>query len=150
NPSIAPLFGAQIYRRAATLELDLDIKQQYEDHADQFDTHAMSIIDRCFDHDEHFAVDLLKRPAVAFNDVYPLKLARKATCKSFLASKCVQKYLDHQWFGNINYKRKAITFRVFLCSLFFPLIPIFSIFLPYVQKHKNVSEKLKRNYKYIE
>ncbi|CAF4288157.1 unnamed protein product, partial [Rotaria sp. Silwood2] len=111
NPSIAPLFGAQIYRRAAILELDLDIKQQYEDHADQFDTHAMSIIDRCFDHDEHFAVDLLKRPAVAFNNVYPLQLARKATCKSFLASKCVQKYLDHQWFGCINYKRKAISFR---------------------------------------
>ncbi|CAF4667214.1 unnamed protein product, partial [Rotaria sp. Silwood2] len=41
-------------------------------------------------------------------------------------------------FGNINYKRKAITFRVFLCSLFFPLIPIFSIFLPSVQKHKNI------------
>ncbi|CAF4342329.1 unnamed protein product, partial [Rotaria sordida] len=65
NSSIAPLFGALIYRRAANLELDVDIKQQYEENADQFDTHAMSIIDRCFDNDERFAVDLLKRPAVA-------------------------------------------------------------------------------------
>ncbi|CAF1207939.1 unnamed protein product [Rotaria sp. Silwood1] len=144
NSSMAPLFAAQIYRRAARLELESDIKQQYEDYADQFDSHAMSIIDRCFDNDEEFAVDILKYPAVAFYDVYPLQLARKANCELFLASKCVQKYLDHQWFGCINYKRKAIDFRVFLCSLFFPLIPIFCIFLPYVQKHKNVLKMIRR------
>ncbi len=33
NPSIAPLFGAQIYRRAARLTLDSDTKQQYEENA---------------------------------------------------------------------------------------------------------------------
>ncbi|CAF3929782.1 unnamed protein product [Rotaria sp. Silwood2] len=138
NPSIAPLFGAHIYRRAARLTADLDIQQQYEENADQFDIHAMSIIDRCLDNDENFAVDLLKHSAVAFNHIDPLLLARKADCRSFLASKCVQRYLDNKWFGYINYKRKAINFRIFLCSLFFPLIPIFCIFLPYVQKHKNI------------
>ncbi|CAF4937544.1 unnamed protein product, partial [Rotaria sp. Silwood1] len=138
NSSVAPLFGALIYRRAANLELDVDIKQQYKENANQFDTHAMSIIDRCLDNDENFAINLLKHPAVAFNDIYPLQLARKVNCKSFLASKCVQKYLDHQWFGCINYKRTAINFRVFLCSLFFPLFPIFCIFLPYTQKRKKM------------
>ncbi|CAF3607748.1 unnamed protein product [Rotaria sp. Silwood1] len=98
NSSVAPLFGALIYRRAANLELDVDIKQQYKENANQFDTHAMSIIDRCLDNDENFAINLLKHPAVAFNDIYPLQLARKVNCKSFLASKCVQKYLDHQCF----------------------------------------------------
>ncbi|CAF5014336.1 unnamed protein product, partial [Rotaria sp. Silwood1] len=138
NSSVAPLFGALIYRRAANLELDVDIKQQYKENANQFDTHAMSIIDRCLDNDENFAINLLKHPAVAFYDIYPLQLARKVNCKSFLASKCVQKYLDHQWFGCINYKRTAINFRVFLCSLFFPLFPIFCIFLPYTQKRKKM------------
>jgi hypothetical protein len=57
----------------------------------------MSIIDRCFDNDENFAVDLLKQPAVAFNNVQPLKLAEQAECQEFLASKCVQKHLDHKW-----------------------------------------------------
>ncbi|CAF4050025.1 unnamed protein product [Rotaria sordida] len=138
NSSVAPLFGALIYRHAASLELDIDIKQQYEENAEQFDIHAMSIIDQCFDNDENFAIDLLKQPAVAFNEIYPLQLARKVNCKSFLASKCVQKYLDHQWFGCINYKRTAINFRVFLCSLFFPLFPIFCIFLPYTQERKKM------------
>ncbi|CAF3928997.1 unnamed protein product [Rotaria sordida] len=73
----------------------------------------MSIIDQCFDNNENFAFDLLKQPAVAFNDIYPLQVARKINCKSFLASQCVQKYLDHQWFGCINYKRTAINFRIF-------------------------------------
>jgi hypothetical protein len=57
----------------------------------------MSIIDRCFDNDENFAVDILKRPSDAFNKVDPLQLARKANCRSFLASKCVQRYLDNEW-----------------------------------------------------
>ncbi len=57
----------------------------------------MSIIDRCFDNDENFGVDLLKRKAVAFNDVKPLQIAQKANCRAFLASKCVQRYLDNKW-----------------------------------------------------
>jgi hypothetical protein len=57
----------------------------------------MSIIDRCFDNDENFAVDLLKQPAIAFYDAEPLILAEQAECQAFLASKCVQTYLDHKW-----------------------------------------------------
>jgi hypothetical protein len=57
----------------------------------------MSIIDRCFDNDENFAVDIIKRPAAAFEDSYPLEIARKSNCKAFLASKCVQGYLDNEW-----------------------------------------------------
>ena len=57
----------------------------------------MSIIDRCFDNDENFAVDIIKRPSDVFNKVKPLYIARKADCRSFLASKCVQRYLDNQW-----------------------------------------------------
>ncbi len=64
----------------------------------QFDLHAMSIIDRCFDNDENFAVDILKRPAAPFNNVDPLYLAQKSDCRTFLASKCVQRYLDNEWY----------------------------------------------------
>lgn len=40
----------------------------------------MSIIDRCFNNDESFAVDLLKQPAIMFDNVQPLKLAEEARC----------------------------------------------------------------------
>jgi hypothetical protein len=63
----------------------------------QFDLHSMSIIDRCFDNDEDFAVHIIRRPAAAFENVYPLKLAKKSNCRAFLASKCVQRYLDNEW-----------------------------------------------------
>ncbi|UJR12701.1 hypothetical protein I4U23_016875 [Adineta vaga] len=138
NSSIAPLFGAQIYRRAVHLTLDFDTKQQYIENANQFDTYATSIIDRCFDNDEEFAVDMLKRPSNVFYGTTPLHLALKGNCRSFIASKCVQKYVNNEWFGYINYKRQAIHFRVFLCSLFLPLLPIFCFFLPYVQKRKRL------------
>lgn len=97
----------------------------------QLDKYAMSIIDRCFHNDESFAVDLLKQPAVAFDNVQPLVLAEEAECRSFLASECVQRYLDHKWsthfsnklvhsifffrcfrFGHINYKILTIHLRV--------------------------------------
>ena len=57
----------------------------------------MSIIDRCFNNDESFAVDLLKQPAMMFDNVQPLELAEEARCRRFLASECVQRYLDHKW-----------------------------------------------------
>ena len=84
----------------------------YSTLCSQFDAYAMAIIDRCFENDVYFAVDLLKQPAVAFANADPLQLAEEANCRAFLASKCVQTHLDNKWFGNINYKRPAITFRV--------------------------------------
>ena len=62
-----------------------------------FDAHAASIIDRCFDNDENFAVDIVKRPAASFYDIHPLQLAQKSDSRSFLASKCVQRHLDNTW-----------------------------------------------------
>ncbi len=63
----------------------------------QFDHYAMSIIDQCFDSDEQFAVGLLKENAAAFDNLDPLKVAQEADCRIFLASKCVQRYLDNNW-----------------------------------------------------
>lgn len=63
----------------------------------RFDIHAATIIDRCFDNDENFAVDIVKRPAVSLYDVHPLQLAQKSDSRMFLASKCVQRHLDNTW-----------------------------------------------------
>jgi len=64
----------------------------------KLDKYAASIIDRCFDVDRDFAVGLLNRPAVAFYNENPLKLALKADCRAFLASRCVQRHLDNEWY----------------------------------------------------
>ncbi|CAF0797093.1 unnamed protein product [Didymodactylos carnosus] len=138
NQSIAPLVGAKIYRVAAKTTLDSQEQTTYEDYAKQFDTYSKALIDKCFDNDENFAVDIVKRKAVALFNYDPRRLAKDAGCRSFLASRCVQRYLDNKWYGNINYKRRWITFRIFLVALFLPLLPFFSVFLPYVQKHKKI------------
>ncbi len=62
-----------------------------------FDTYARSIIDRCFDHDDDFSITLLKQPAVSFDNIKPLEVAEQAKCRTFLASKCVQKHVNQQW-----------------------------------------------------
>ena len=91
----------------------------------------MSIISRCFQSDEHFAVELLKTKASSYDQIQPLELAEQASCRVFLSSKAVQRSLDHQWsylllvlldncslgvrfsrFGRINSKRRAIHLRV--------------------------------------
>ena len=63
----------------------------------KFDKYAAAIIDRCFNVNKDFAVNLLRRPAAAFYNPYPLDLALKADCRAFLASKCVQRHLDNEW-----------------------------------------------------
>ncbi|CAF4141881.1 unnamed protein product, partial [Rotaria sp. Silwood1] len=67
----------------------------------KLDKYAASIIDRCFENDRDFAINILARPAAAFYNVYPLKLALQANCRAFLASKCVQKHLDNEWYALI-------------------------------------------------
>ncbi|CAF0941798.1 unnamed protein product [Adineta steineri] len=136
NQSVAPLIAAKIYRLASTIARHSESKARYKNNALQFEIYAKSIIDRCFDNDEYFALDLLKQPAVAFHNIVPLYLAEQTKCRAFLASKCVQKYLEQKWFGHINYKRQGIHFKIFLCALFLPLFPLFSVFLPYVHEHQ--------------
>ncbi|CAF3116093.1 unnamed protein product [Rotaria socialis] len=148
NQTMAPLIAAYIYTLAATMAVHAQAKEHYIKMASQFDVFAKSIIDQCFANDVFFGVNILKQPAVAFNNLQLLSVAQRAECQSFLASDCVQKYLDHKWFGNINYKRQAIYFRVFLCSIIFPLIPIFAVFLPYVHEHREIVRSNKNQSKY--
>ncbi len=68
----------------------------------KLDKYAAAIIDRCFENDRDFAINILRRPAVEFYDVNPLVLALKANGRAFLASKCVQKYLDNKWYVLIH------------------------------------------------
>ena len=110
---MAALIGAGIYRLAAQMAIHSETREKYEKNAEyislfhlceyyskhfsEFDQYAMSIIDQCFDTDELFGVQLLKENATAFAHVEPLKVAQEADCRAFLASKCVQRYLDNQW-----------------------------------------------------
>ena len=110
-----------------------DPKTSADPFVSQLDKYTASIIDRCFENDRDFAVNIIRKPAIAFYNVLPLKLALKANSRAFLACKCVQKYLDNEWydfvvererlnrerfsisilrFGNINYKRQKINLRV--------------------------------------
>ncbi|CAF0772753.1 unnamed protein product [Adineta ricciae] len=143
NPATSPLLAATIYRYALTMPLHTAKKQRYRDNATEFDKYATAIIDQCFHTDEDFAVDLLNQPAAAFDNVKPLQLAEEASCQTFLASECVQKYLDETWYGHINYKRRAINMRILLCTFFLPLLPLFSVFLPYVRKRQQIRNELK-------
>ena len=72
----------------------------------EFDKDSMLIIDRCFQIDETFAVDLLKEPLQTFDRLDPLELAEKANCRSFLASKTVQKSLDQKWFSIVEFSTR--------------------------------------------
>ena len=65
-----------------------------------FDQFAAAIIDRCYENDRNFSLHLVRRPAVSFYNAYPLKLALKADCRSFLASNCVQHHLDDEWWAS--------------------------------------------------
>lgn len=69
------------------------------------------MIDRCFESDRDFAINILRRPAIAFYNIHPLKLAVRANCRAFLASHCVQKYLDNEWYVFIHVKFHELILR---------------------------------------
>ncbi|CAF3685159.1 unnamed protein product, partial [Adineta steineri] len=96
NQFFSPLIAAQIYRQACSMALHSATRERYENNAIQFDKYATEIIDQCFLSDENFAVNLLKQSAIGFDNIDPLHVAKEASCQSFLASDCVQRYLDHK------------------------------------------------------
>jgi hypothetical protein len=64
--------------------------------------HAAEIIDKCFTQHEEFALQVLTTKSKLYFDYSPLELGTETNSRSFLASKCVQKYLGKLWYGDIN------------------------------------------------
>jgi hypothetical protein len=62
-----------------------------------FDKRAAEIIDECFVKDEEFALDIIKKGALSFQNMDTLQVAGDGDCRLFLASKSVQKCLDNKW-----------------------------------------------------
>ncbi|CAF1353909.1 unnamed protein product [Rotaria sordida] len=106
------LLGAYIYRHATRLKLNTDMQEQYHKHANQLEEIAVSIIDMSYEYDKFFTLSLLEHEVDTFNHMTLLKFAETVQCKSFLASRCVQRYLQKIWYGNIDYTRKYIDLRV--------------------------------------
>ncbi|CAF4990223.1 unnamed protein product [Rotaria sp. Silwood1] len=88
------LLGAYIYRYATQLKINTDMQEQYHKHANQLEDIAVSIIDMSYEYDKCFTLSLLKHSVDAFNHMTLLELAETVECKSFLASRCVQRHLQ--------------------------------------------------------
>ncbi|CAF1383369.1 unnamed protein product [Rotaria sordida] len=118
------------------------MQEQYHKHANQLEEIAVSIIDMSYEYDKFFTLSLLEHEVDTFNHMTLLKFAETVQCKSFLASRCVQRYLQKIWYGNIDYTRKYIDLRIIACTLSIPLIPIFFWTLRYVEKNNHVNIKI--------
>ncbi|CAF0956491.1 unnamed protein product [Didymodactylos carnosus] len=103
NPIVTLLFISKIYRTASrTPRLKSEKKTEYKQKEKDFAQHAAAIVDRCFDVDEKFALELIRIPSKDLFNRTPLKLAQEINSRAFISTKTVQKYVDEQWYGNIN------------------------------------------------
>ena len=68
----------------------------------EFGVHAARIIDKCFDEQEKFALQVLTTKSKLYFGYSALQLAEETNSRSFLATNCVQKHLDGLWYGDID------------------------------------------------
>jgi hypothetical protein len=68
----------------------------------EFDQQAARIIDKCFTQNEQLALQILTTKSKLYFGYSPLTLATEANSRSFLATNCVQKYLDRLWYGRLD------------------------------------------------
>jgi hypothetical protein len=80
----------------------LSIIAYFIEYNRKFDVHAAQIIDKCFAQNEKFALQVLTTKSKLYFDYSPLELAKETDSRAFLATKCVQKYLDRLWYGDID------------------------------------------------
>ncbi|CAF1348429.1 unnamed protein product, partial [Didymodactylos carnosus] len=126
NTIAAALFACKIY------QIDEHHPNNFDEQKEKkFDIHAAKIIDKCFDEDEDFSLEILTTKS-NFNYT-PLELAKQINSRPFIETKCFQKYLDFQWYGSTNYKH-TLKFGFQLLLLWvFPLLvltPIGNQILP--------------------
>ncbi|CAF4040031.1 unnamed protein product, partial [Rotaria sordida] len=114
NSIVAALLASKIYQTAAEKTNKPEKKKDYLQKEKDFDEHAAGIIEKCFQKDEEFAVSILTENSQRYFNYSPLQLAKESNSRSFLATKCVQKYLDKKWFGTIDNHRHSMFWNVVL------------------------------------
>ncbi|CAF1186544.1 unnamed protein product [Rotaria sp. Silwood1] len=127
NATVAALLASKIYHRAAMFNRTPEERLGFVEKAKEFDKHASVIIDMCFDENNEFALDILKKRSPLFFEKYPLEIAKDIESRTFLATKTVQRYLDQQWYGQLNeYDRNKfwIGSLIFIMCCIPILIPI--------------------------
>ncbi|CAF4396515.1 unnamed protein product [Rotaria socialis] len=150
NTIVAAMLACKIYQTAARSINESEKKAEYESKESEFDDHAAGIINKCFEKDEEFAVTILTSTSKQYFYYSPLQLAKESNGRKFLATKCMHKYLDKQWFGNINkhqYSSVWITILICILCIFPPLIPLIAwkSNILELRKEDNLSFNIKDN-----
>ncbi|CAF1047005.1 unnamed protein product, partial [Rotaria magnacalcarata] len=106
---------------------------------------ADGIIDQCFAEDRRLAIGIIENNAVAFYNYKPLKIAKRADCKAFLASDTIDEYLSHRWYDEFDRQYQPLNMHisvwVFLASVFLPLLPIVAVLWPPIYKKSSTKSK---------
>ncbi|CAF3676523.1 unnamed protein product [Rotaria socialis] len=119
NTIVAAMLACKIYQTAARSINESEKKAEYESKESEFDDHAAGIINKCFEKDEEFAVTILTSTSKQYFYYSPLQLAKESNGRKFLATKCMHKYLDKQWFGNINKHQYSSVWITILFRLYY-------------------------------
>ncbi|CAF3895452.1 unnamed protein product [Rotaria magnacalcarata] len=111
----------------------------------EFDKYSKGIIDQCFAEDRRLAIGIIENNAVAFYNYKPLKIAKRADCKAFLASDTIDEYLSHRWYDEFDRQYQPLNMHisvwVFLASVFLPLLPIVAVLWPPIYKKSSTKSK---------
>ncbi|CAF2170894.1 unnamed protein product [Rotaria magnacalcarata] len=111
----------------------------------EFDKYSKGIIDQCFAEDRRLAIGIIENNAVAFYNYKPLKIAKRADCKAFLASDTIDEYLSHRWYDEFDRRYQPLNIHisvwVFLASVFLPLLPIVAVLWPPIYKKSSTKSK---------
>ncbi|CAF1555116.1 unnamed protein product [Rotaria sordida] len=102
NPIVAALLASKIHNKAAELVDDRELQRKHLEKKEEFDIHAVQIIDKCFSQDENFALQLLTTQSDLYFGYSSLKLAEETNNRSFLATRCVQAHANRLWYGHID------------------------------------------------
>ncbi|CAF4059194.1 unnamed protein product [Rotaria magnacalcarata] len=124
---------------------DLKIEQLEPEQLKMFCARILGIIDQCFAEDRRLAIGIIENNAVAFYNYKPLKIAKRADCKAFLASDTIDEYLSHRWYDEFDRRYQPLNIHisvwVFLASVFLPLLPIVAVLWPPIYKKSSTKSK---------
>ncbi|CAF4377045.1 unnamed protein product [Rotaria sp. Silwood2] len=98
----AALIATTIFKKYSNSSDTVDLKSKFLTQSLEFETYAAILIDKCYEHNEKRACELLLRQIPLFGNVTCMQVAISSENKKLLKTACFDQTLNHIWYNKLS------------------------------------------------
>ncbi|CAF0984122.1 unnamed protein product [Adineta steineri] len=136
----AALIASAIFKQYSKLSLTVNLKEKFQNQADDFGKYAADFINDCYKYNERSACELLLRQVPLFGNITCMQIAISTQSIQLVGTACFDQTLNQVWYNKLSmtYNQTLIRLSQFLSIINFGLLAPWII--PYREKETNMQD----------